>query len=181
MAMEQESLQDFLDKQTGVTQPGFIVDDDQKADWALRKIAAVKAQQADIKAQAEQQINMIDQWEQEQTEHLEKDVEYFTSMLVSYAIKKREEDPKFKTQKLPHGKIGFRKQQPKWLFEDNAAELMEAAGYKDLIRYKPEPKKAEIKKRFAIDKGRAIDTETGEIVPGITIDVQDDKPIVEVN
>lgn len=181
MAMEQESLQEYLDKQQGVTQPGFVVDTDQKADWALRKIAAVKAQQADIKAQAEQQINMIEQWEQEQTEHLEKDVEYFTSMLVSYATKKREEDPKFKTQKLPHGKIGFRKQQPKWNYVDNAAELLKKAGYADLLKVVEEPKKAEIKKRFVINGVHAIDTNTGEIVPGITIDIQDDKPIVEVN
>jgi phage host-nuclease inhibitor protein Gam len=180
--MKQESLQDYLDKQTGVTQPGFIVDDDQKADWALRKIAAVKAQQADIKAQSEEQMNVIKQWEKEQTERLEKDVEYFTGMCVSYATQKRENDPKFKTQKLPHGKIGFRKQQPQWNFTDDAAELLKKSGYTDLIREKPELEKAKIKKAFTYtENGQVVNPDTGELIKVITVDVRDDKPIVEVN
>jgi phage host-nuclease inhibitor protein Gam len=180
--MEQESLQDYLDKQTGVTQPGFIVDTDQKADWALRKIAAVKAQQAQIKADAQSQIELVKQWETEQNERLEKDVEYFTGMLVSYATTKRENDPKFKTQKLPHGKIGFRKQQPQWNFTDDAAELLKEHGYIDLIREKPELEKAKIKKAFTYSaNGQVVNPDTGELIKGITVDVRDDKPIVEVN
>jgi phage host-nuclease inhibitor protein Gam len=179
--MKQESLQDYLDKQTGITQPGFIVDDDQKADWALRKIAAVKAQKADIKAQAEQQMNVIKQWETEQAERLEKDVEYFTSMLISYATQKRESNPKFKTQKLPHGKIGFRKQQPQWMFDDDIVSKLKKSGNGALIRIKEEPDKVAMKKLLSVQGNKAVDLSTGEIVPGITVDVRDDNPIVEVN
>jgi phage host-nuclease inhibitor protein Gam len=180
--MEQESLQDYLDKQTGVTQPGFIVDTDQRADWALRRIAYKRARQAEIKAQADQEIEMAKQWEKEQTERLEKDVEYFTGMLVSYATRKRENDPNFKTQKLPHGKIGFRKQQPQWNFTDDAAELLKKNGYADLIREKPELEKAKIKKAFTYSaNGQVVNPDTGELIKGITVDVREDKPIVEVN
>ncbi|WP_028982868.1 host-nuclease inhibitor Gam family protein [Sporolactobacillus terrae] len=184
MAMEQESLQEYLDKKQGLTQPGFIVDTDQKADWALRKIAVAKAQQADIKDQAEQEVNRVKQWEKEQTERLEKDTEYFAAMLVSYATRKRENDPKFKTQKLPHGKIGFRKQQPKWeVDKEKSGKWLYENGLPDLVRIKHEPELTKLKKDdgFIVNNGRLVDKATGEFVPGIMVDVREDKPIVEVN
>ncbi|MDD9147851.1 host-nuclease inhibitor Gam family protein [Sporolactobacillus sp. CQH2019] len=184
MAMEQESLQEYLDKQQGVTQPGFVVDDDRKAEWALRKLAVVKAQQGAVKTEAEEQIQVIEQWENEQVERLNKDVEYFTSMLIGYVKTKRANDPKFKTLKLPHGKIGFRKQQPKWQFSEDAIDRLKQAGYTELIRIKEELDKAKIKKRFAIagdGTGIAVDKDTGEVFPFIVVEQQEDKPIVEAN
>lgn len=182
MAMPEESLQDYLDKQQGVTQPGFAVDDDQKADWALRKIASLRAKQKDVVTQADEQIAVIEQWEKERIERLEKDVERFESLLTNYAAQKRSENPKFKTLLLAHGKIGFRKQQPKWTVGKLVGEWLFENGHRELVRVKKEPELAKLKKAGFIIKGnRLVDPDSGEIVPDVEVEEREDKPIVEVN
>ncbi|MFX3617949.1 MAG: host-nuclease inhibitor Gam family protein [Sporolactobacillus sp.] len=181
MAIPEESLQDFLDEQQGITKPGFMINDDKKADWALKKLSSIRAQQAKVAKDAQEEISQIEKWKTEQTERLEKDAEFFISQLISYATIIRSENPEFKSLPLPHGKIGFRKQQPQWAFDQKiAVEGLKAAGYQDLIRIREEPDKAAAKKKLAFANGKAIDKLTGEIIPGITVEEREDKPIIEV-
>jgi hypothetical protein len=90
-------------------------------------------------------------------------------------MKQRKIDPDFKSVSTPFGKVGFRKQQPKWNYDDQklVAFLNENELY-DFVRVKEEPMKAEIKKHFKVEDGRVYD-ENGQQVEGITVEIPEDK------
>ena len=170
------SLHDFLDEKEQVQDKSFVVDDENKANWALRKIKQYKDKIEQNNALAQAEIDKIEQWLTEVNEQAQSSIDYFQSLLVEYAIKKREEDHNFKTLKLPNGRIGFRKSQPKWVYDnDKVIETLEKANLTDFIRVKKEPSKADIKKAFDVVGDKVINPDTGEVIEGITIEAQEDK------
>lgn len=170
------SLHDFLDEKEQVQDQSFVVDDENKANWALRKIKQYKDKIEQNNALAQAEIDKIEQWLTEVNEQAQSSIDYFQSLLVEYAIKKREEDPNFKTLKLPNGRIGFRKSQPKWVYDnDKVIETLEKANLTDFIRVKKEPAKTDIKKAFDVVGDKVINPDTGEVIEGITIEAQEDK------
>jgi|SRR5690625_1217331 len=170
------SLHDFLDEQEQVQDNSFVVDDENKANWALRKIKQMNDQIADNNALAQAEIDKIERWQNEVNEQAQSSIDYFQSLLAEYAIKKREEDPKFKSLKLPNGRIGFRKSQDKWVYDnDKLIESLEKAELKDFIRVKKEPSKKDIKKAFEVVDGKVVNPDTGEVIEGITVENQADK------
>lgn len=170
------SLHEFLDEQEQVQDNSFVVDDENKANWALRKIKQMKDQIDNNNALAQAEIDKIEHWNNEVNKQAQESIDYFTSLLTSYALNKRAEDPKFKSLKLPNGRIGFRKSQPKWVYDnDKVIETLEKANLTDFIRVKKEPSKADIKKAFDVAGDKVINPDTGEVIEGITIETQADK------
>jgi phage host-nuclease inhibitor protein Gam len=179
--MEQPTLQEFLDDQEQVNSEAFVIDTEEKANWALRKIRSLQEKKKDNVALAEAEISKIDAWLESVNEKVERDTEYFQSMLAAYAQKRRNEDPKFKSLKLPQGKIAFRKQQPKWEYDDaKLIQSLKSSGLEDLIRIKEEPDKTAIKKRLVISGEFAVNPESGELIDGITVLHREDDFKVEV-
>lgn len=174
------SLHEFLDEQEQVNER-FTVTNEQEANWVLRKIKSLEAKKADNIALAEAETAKIEAWLEMVNGQLEQDLEYFKGLLSAYATELRSSDPKFKTLKLPNGKISFRKQQPKWNYDDKALiESLKVLERDDLIRIKEEPDKANIKKTFVIQGDQVIDPETGMIISGITIEHREDELKIEV-
>ena len=80
----------------------------------------------------------------------------------------------------PYGKLGFRKQQPKWNYdEETILNYLTVNGHNELIRIKKEVNKAELKKVLKISGDIAV-WDTGEIAEGITIEPQEDSIKIEV-
>jgi phage host-nuclease inhibitor protein Gam len=174
----EKSLKEYLESE--VAYEGFAIDSEEKVNWVLRKIKSLQdRKQANIQL-AEAEISKIDAWLEGVNEQLDNDLEHFRSLLVAYADKQRAENPKFKSLKLPNGKISFRKQQTKWSYDDTALlASLKQLGYTDLIRTKEETNKAEIKKRFQIADGKVVDPETGELVEGISVEERPDELKIE--
>lgn len=169
------SLHEFLDEQEGTEKESFTVKDDSAANWALRKIKQMNDQIEQNNALAVAEIDKIEQWNQSENEKAQQSIDYFQGLLAEYALKKKEEDPKFKSLKLPNGRIGFRKRQPKWIYHDETVvKALEKANLNDFIRVKKVPSKADIKKAFDVVGNQAINPDTGEILEGITIEEQPD-------
>ena len=169
-------LHEFLDKQEQVHDESFKVDTDEKANWALRKIKQFQEQQKENTALAEAEIEKIDAWLKSENEKLQGDIDYFTSLVAEYAIKKREDDPKFKSKKLPNGRMGFRKQQPKFHYKDDLlVESLKKSGRTDLIRVKETPDKTAVKENFVVQGDKLIDPDTGEVIEGVTIEHREEK------
>src|SRR5690625_2507636 len=167
---ETMNLQDFLDEQERVNEKGFIVDNEQKANWALRKIKELQQEIEDNTRLAEKEIDKIERWKTKQNEQLADSVLYFESLLNDYAARKRAEDPNFKSMSLPNGRIGYRKQQPRWNYDDETLlKYLERTELDELIRVSKAPNKAEIRKQFEVVGDKVINTETGEVVEGIDI------------
>jgi phage host-nuclease inhibitor protein Gam len=181
MEQSQPTLQEFLDDQEQVNAESFVIDTEEKANWALRKIRSLKEKKQDNIALAEAEISKIDAWLESVNEKVDRDAEYFQNMLAAYAQKRRNEDSKFKSLKLPHGKIAFRKQQPKWEYDDSKLlESLKSSGLDDLIRIKEEPDKTAIKKRLVVSGEFAVNPDSGELIGGITIQQREDDFKVEV-
>ena len=175
------NLNEFIDNQVA-PEDGFKVNDESKANWALRKIKELQEEKEKNIAFAEKEISNIDLWLSQENEKAQRDIDYFQGLLSAYALEKRDEDPKFKSLKLPNGSIRFKKQQPAFKY-DNAALLdyLKKSEETDLIRIKEEPNKSAIKKLFIVQDDSLINPNTGEIVEGVTIEKRDDKFEVVIN
>lgn len=177
----QSSLNQYLEEQEQTERETFVVDTDEKANWALRKIKQAQQKQEEINALAVAEIDKIESWNKSEKEKVQRDIDYFQGLLAYYAVKKREEDPKFKSQKLPNGRIKFVKKQPKLNYDNQAViEYLKNNERTDLIRVKEEPSKSDIKKAFVINEDKLIDPDTGEVVEGVTVEHLEDEFKVEV-
>ncbi|WP_339233894.1 host-nuclease inhibitor Gam family protein [Oceanobacillus sp. FSL W7-1281] len=178
----QSSLNQYLEEQEQTERETFVVDTDEKANWALRKIKQAQQKQEESNALAIAEIEKIEAWNASEKEKAQRDIDYFQGLLAYYAVKKREEDPKFKSQKLPNGRIRFQKKQPKITYDNEAViDYLEENNREDLIKVKKEPAKAEIKKAFTIFENNMIDPETGVAVYGIEVEYPEDEFKVEVD
>ncbi|GEN87212.1 host-nuclease inhibitor Gam family protein [Oceanobacillus sojae] len=178
----QSSLNQYLEEQEQTERETFVVDTDEKANWALRKIKQAQQKQEEASALAADEQEKIEAWYQSEKEKAQRDIDYFQGLLAYYAIKKREEDPKFKSQKLPNGRIKFVKKQPKLNYDDKAiVEYLKNNERTDLIRVKEEPSISDIKKEFVINEDKLIDPDTGEVIDGVTVEHLEDEFKVEVN
>ncbi|MFD1385682.1 host-nuclease inhibitor Gam family protein [Oceanobacillus oncorhynchi subsp. oncorhynchi] len=178
----QSSLNQYLEEQEQTERETFVVDTDEKANWALRKIKQAQQKQEEANTLATEEQDKIEAWYQSEREKAQRDIDYFQGLLAYYAVKKREEDPKFKSQKLPNGRIKFVKKQPKLNYDDKTViEYLKNNERTDLIRVKEEPSKADVKKAFVINEDKLIDPETGEVVDGITVEHLEDEFKVEVD
>ncbi len=165
-------LQEFLDQEVQVNE-GYKIEDDSNANWALRKIKQHQQQIQNNNALAQAEIEKIESWEQQENDKVQQSIDYFQGLLAQYAMKKREEDPKFKSQKLPHGNIGFRKKPAKWNYDDNTLlETLKSNNMTDFINVTEKPNKSTIKKAFQVVNGKVVNPETGEYIDGITVEEQ---------
>lgn len=169
------SLHDFLDEQEGTEKESFTVKDDSSANWALRKIKHINDRLDENKALFDAEMDKLERWIKSEEEKSQNDIDFFQGLLAEYAMKKKEEDPEFKSLKLPNGRIGFRKQQPQWNYDDEKiVQALKDSNLKDFINVQESPKKADIKKAFDVIDGKVVNPDTGEILKGITIEERPD-------
>lgn len=159
----------------------FKITDLASLTWAMRKLKAIEQKKEEVNAVADQEIEHIEQYRKSELNKLAGSEEFFKSLIHEYAIRKRTEDPMFKSQKTPYGSIGFRKQQPKWHYDDNKIiSYLKQNGLDGFLRIKEELDKKEIKNTFRVaEDGRVIDP-NGQVVEGIKIEFLPEKLDVKV-
>lgn len=179
MAMRQDeipSLHDWLDRDQGVNDEGFKVMDEETADWALRKLRKIEEQRKEDIALAEAEIQRIEAWQEQVCEKHQRDTDYFQGLLAEYAFKQRQSDPNWKSLKLPNGVVRFRKQQPKFNYEDDKLlDSLKAHNRTDLIKVEESPDKANLKKQFRVNGDKLFNPATGEAIDGVTIEEREDR------
>lgn len=160
---------------------GFTIQSRASANYALKKIREAEKKISENNEFAQEEIDRVEQWLKSENDEHTNTINFFQSHLAEYALNKREEDPKFKSEKLPNGSYGFRKSQPKWDYDiDKVVEYLEKSNLSDFLNIKKTPKKANIKKVFSVHDGKVINPDTGELVDGITVNDQEDKFNVKV-
>jgi len=144
----------------------FIVNDDAKADWAMRKLASLRRKQADNKAIYEREVLRVAEWLEKVNTDLERDAEWFESNLKPYALTERYNGRK--SVVLPHGTIKTTAGRPK-IEIDNELEFLAWAetSQPELIRIKKEIDK-KVLNTLLTDSGDVISTQ-GEIVPSVRV------------
>ena len=149
----------------------FRIETKDQAIWALRKIAQAKADQDENTRAAQAEIDRIAGWRNEENEKLQRSVSFFESLLHEYFMQLREDDPKLKTVKLPHGSLKMRAQQPEFQYDETQLLPWAKENLPDAVVVKVSVSKTPVKKHIK---------ETGEMVPGVTITERPEKFSVEV-
>ena len=144
----------------------FVIDDDSKADWAMRKLASIRRKQSDNEAIFNRELQRVTEWLEKVNTDLERDAEWFESNLRPYALQERSNDRK--SIVLPHGTIKTVSGRVKFDIEDESKFLAWAeTNEPGLVRIKKEiDKKALGALNQSEDK--VISTQ-GEIVPAVKV------------
>lgn len=155
---------------------GFVVDNDRKAVWCLRKIKHLKEKQAKNEELAEseiediqKEIDEVQNWLDEENNKLQNSINFFESILYSYALELRKEEPELKTHKLPFGKLQFRTQRPKWKYDNDKLLDFAEKSYRELIKVKKSVDKRKLKSQAKIAGGKVIIEKTGEVIEGVEV------------
>jgi len=145
---------------------GFVVDNDQKADWAIRKLAVIRRKQAENKAIYDAEIIRITEWLSTVNTALDRDALYFEAILTPYALLQRSEGRK--TVTLPHGTLKTTAGQSHIEFKDES-KFIEWAKVNDpaLLRIKTDVDKSALKVLIS-EEGVLISTQ-GEIIPDVEV------------
>lgn len=150
---------------------GFVIDNDQKAEWALRKISEHRADAQRMADVCDAEINRYTQIKAEAEEKSRKDCSFLESRLRAYfdtvphkATKTQE------SYKLPSGVLKIKARDPEYVHDDAVLiEWVKAQGLNDLLKVEPSLKWGDMKDKLTINGETAVYTETGEIVPGVKI------------
>ena len=164
------SLSDFQlsDAQPeGFSEQTFVIDDDKKAVWAFRKLATAQKRIDDARALAKEEIERIETWANIATLPDQRTVEYFQTILTSYALREREKGRK--SLILPDGEVSTRATPDKISVSDKDVFEKWALEHRmSWLRTKFEPDLAKIKAETKDAGELVVDAQTGEVIDGLS-------------
>lgn len=156
--------------------------DDSAADWAVQKIADERSEFARIEALAAEKIAGINEKLEAARRRCENGTAYLTSKLAEYFETVPHKKTKTKhSYRLLSGtlvkKIGGVKMEAD---DEKLLEYLRESNNEDYIQLTAKPMWGEFKKRLQIQGEVVIDTETGEIVEGVTVNQKPDTFVVDI-
>ncbi|MBO7712397.1 MAG: host-nuclease inhibitor Gam family protein [Methanobrevibacter sp.] len=162
-----------------IYEEGFVIDNDNKADWAVTKIKEEKVQIERLKQIALNQIVELQNKMVELDNEYERKTGFLKEQLRNYFNSLDEGKKETKTQfsyRLLNGSLVCKKPQQKINKTDDEAvmEYLAEAGRDEFIKISASINWAEFKKQLEITESGVIDKETGEIIPGIEIENVDE-------
>lgn len=185
------SLTEYLDAEClGLAMEEELEDKEQfkiktkdEAVWAVRKIKYLRDQQAENDQVAQTEITRIEQWRKKENDKLQREIDFFASILVEYHQMVLEIDPKAKTIKLPHGELQFRRLPPEYIRDDEKLLAWLKDHNLPLVRVKEEPDWAAIKPKLIPLEGLgvAVMDGTGEEVDGVQVNFRPPKFTVKTD
>ena len=151
----------------------FRIQDDNQADWALRKIARARQDMKEAEETAAMEIEKINRWLNGQRDESLRTERFFTALLQEYYEPRFMTNPDKKTYKLPSGKVQRRTQQPQF-DRDNEALLawLKQRGMTDYIEVKETPKWGELKQQVQVVGEHVVIKDgplKGEIIDGVEV------------
>lgn len=147
----------------------------ESADWALRKIEALTADNAEKLELKNNEIKRLNDWYLKSTDANNFSIKFMQAKLKEYLDSKRKTDPKYKIS-TPHGTVSTRKGSKKLCVIDNdkAVQALMSAGLEDLIKTTKKVSVADLKKVSADANGRVISPD-GVIIDGVQYEQAPDK------
>lgn len=147
----------------------FRVDTDEKASWALRKLAHIRARKASNELIAEAERDRINAWLTAVNHPLDTDEQFFEGLLADYGRMQRDAEGR-KTVSLPYGEIKTRETKAKVIVTDADTVLAWAkTAHPEIVKVTERVGLTELAKAVVNDNLTAVDPATGEVVPGTAI------------
>ncbi|WP_317423192.1 host-nuclease inhibitor Gam family protein [uncultured Acidaminococcus sp.] len=157
---------------------GPYLENDADADSALHKIQRLNQGINYVRKIAEQQIQKIVAWRDEQIANRQEAITSEQNLLQLYA-EERLKNSKRKSVSLPSGKFGYRKQPPKITHDDTILLAFAKETAPQFVKVKESVDWANLKKGCTVDGDHLI-SQDGEIIPGVTVEQHPDKFYTEV-
>ena len=156
----------------------LLVKNKSDADFYLRQINKLKKQKEEINEfvdqEIERQLRLYQEYREDRMRPLDNQIAFYENALKTFAMNEYAETNK-KTIKLPNGTLAIKKQQPKYVYNDEQVlEFLQENNYKDYIRTKAEVNKKDLKKNAAVNNNNELIID-GKVVPGVTVIPQEDK------
>lgn len=181
---ELEAMQmpaDLPEKEQQERQPFRIADDD-CADWAVKKIAEEKAEYERLKALGEREIERIKERIAQAENRYNQNTDFLKQRLGEYfgtvPHKCTKTTEKYKllsgTLTLKYGGVDAKRD------DATLVPFLRESGHEDLVKVEEKVAWGELKKLLTFAGDTAIMTDTGEIVPGLTIATKPDTFSVDV-
>jgi len=154
----------------------FKIENLESASWAFKKLQELNKQFDTNNIFANKELNKILEWQKKENETIESSKLYFEGLLQEYYRGLKADNPKAKIS-TPWGRVSSRKQPDKWTYNElDTIAWLKANQRNSLIRIKEELDKTEFKKLYS----KGVDLETGEQIPGIKIEQQEEKIVISV-
>lgn len=142
---------------------GFVIDNDQKADWAVRRIAELEDDTQRWKDYYKAQSERVAQSNQQS-------IDYFTALLESYFETVPHKATKTSEKyKLPSGVLVRKAQAPEYERDDAQIIAWCAENAPSCVEDVPKLKWTALKGLITENNGQAVEELTGEVIPGIKI------------
>jgi len=166
---------------------GFVVDNDSKASWCLRKIKKMKEKQEDNKDLADsiierlrEEIRDVEDWLDGENGKIQDNIDFLEDKLREYAFMLKEEDSDLKTYSLPFGELKFRKQRPKWKYDEDRLLNFVEHNFAEALKIKKKVSKRDLKRNAEVVGSKAVIKDTGQIIEGVTVERRPEKFKVDV-
>ncbi|TDT63392.1 host-nuclease inhibitor Gam family protein [Fonticella tunisiensis] len=162
-------------------QEGFRVDDDLKADWCLDKIREANAEYNRFEMVVNAKIEQLQQALKKAQEKRDREVGFFEGKLREYfETVKAKETKTQKSYSLPSGKLVLKYQQPEFKRDEDTLLNWVENNKPQFIKIKKSVDWSNLKKNVKVVNDLIIDSQTGEIIEGVTIEEREPKFVVEV-
>ena len=156
----------------------LLVKNKSDADFYIKQINKLKEQKEEINnfvdQEVERQMRLYQEYRENRLRPLDSQIAFYEEALKTFAMNEYAETNK-KTIKLPNGTLSIKKQQPKYVYnDDEVLEFLQKNGLNDYIRTKAEVNKKDLKKNAVINNNNQL-VINGKEVPGIVVIPQEDK------
>jgi phage host-nuclease inhibitor protein Gam len=172
-------MNEELEAEIGALWPqedAFIIDNDKKADWAVRKVKEAQEERDRLLELVAARKEELAEQERRIIEQYEKATEYLIAQLTQYMdMVKVKKTKTQETYQLLSGKLVYKYGGTDYKRDDaQVIAWCEANGHNELVKTKKELSWAELKKTITVQDYVAV-SEDGEVIPGITIEYKPDK------
>lgn len=145
---------------------GFQINSLQSADWAMRKLQAIKQHDDENEEYIQGEVDKLVAWRDRKLTENQASREYFENLLKDYLYRERQHDKNFKID-TPHGKVTTRKTPAGLKYEDaTVLKSLRDQGITEFIRTKEEVNKKDLKKAGSVINGKFV-LDDGQIVDGV--------------
>lgn len=151
----------------------FVIDDDNKADWAIRKIDEEKQEFNRIRELAEEQTARIEQKVEAAERRFNQRTSYLRSLLGSYFMQvPRRKTKTQESYRLLSGSLVLKLPKVKPVYEeDELVEYLKESGMPDYIKTEEKVRWGELKKLLDLSQGKhPVIKDTGELVECIRVE-----------
>lgn len=156
----------------------LLVKNKSDADFYIKQINKLKEQKEEINnfvdQEVERQMRLYQEYRENRLRPLDSQIAFYEEALKTFAMNEYAETNK-KTIKLPNGTLSIKKQQPKYIYnDDEVLEFLQENNLNDYIRTKAEVNKKDLKKNAVINNNNQL-VINGKEVPGVVVVPQEDK------